>query len=132
MSRSGLDEPGVPEELAELLAAGASRKACAEHFGKHKDTIRSWAADPRVVELTRKIRQTRVDEIVQKVDAALHARLQHADKLSVRDLIQIRDTFEGESNATGKRDDQSAAEELWDKMADDPAFAQRIASASQG
>ena len=128
--KSYLEEEGVREELAELLAAGATLKTCAEHFGNHKDTIRRWKQDAKVIELTRKIRQARVDEIVQKVDGAIHGKLAAADKLPVRDLLEIRKTYQPESNATGKKDNQTAAEELWEKIGDHPELAEKIKDAT--
>lgn len=129
--KSYLEEPGAREELAELLAAGATLKTCAEHFGNSTDTIRRWKQDAKVIELTRKIRQARVDEIVQKVDGAIHGKLREAEKLPVRDLLEIRKTYQPESNATGKKDNQQAAEELWEQIGNNPELGQALKDAAE-
>src|SRR3954471_9281901 len=93
-SVSILDHPSEGEErrneLADLLAAGARRPSIAAAFGVHVDTVSTWTgrADIQAM-VTERIRQ-RANRMVRSIDATLEGKLQHADKLDIKDLLDIR------------------------------------------
>jgi phage portal protein BeeE len=118
MSRqSPLDHPTEGEarrsELADLLAAGARRPDIARAFGVHVDTISTWTgrADIQAM-VTERIRQ-RANRMVRSIDATIEGKLQHAEKLDIKDLLDIRRALvPARMDIRDDRDRDAALEEL--------------------
>lgn len=118
MSRTSiLDHPDEGEsrrnELADLLAAGARRPDIAEAFGVHIDTISTWTgrADIQAM-VTERIRQ-RANRMVRSIDATIEGKLQHAEKLDIKDLLDIRRALvPARMDIRDDRDRDAALEEM--------------------
>ena len=96
------------DRVAEMFADGASRKEMMEALGmKDPKTITTWRKDPRIDSRVRKLINARVTMITSKVDAVLSARLQHSEKLTIKELIDIRKEYLGGAmrEATERADD---------------------------
>lgn len=76
--------------LAELYATGATREQMSEVMGVHKDTISSWCQRPDIQTLVTEISQQRANKIVRKIDSTIEGRLQNAEKLDTKELLDIR------------------------------------------
>lgn len=97
MSRPNpLADPDFAKQVAEAFAAGASRKDMCELFGvKDQDTITRWRRDPRVKAVALRIIEDRVLQVTRKVDGVIAGRLEYADKMTIRELLDIRKEFLG-------------------------------------
>lgn len=108
-----LADPDFAQQVAEVVAEGATRQVVADCFGvQDLDTITRWKRDPRVKSRVEKIVRDRVTEVHRKVDSVIAARLQDAHELTLKDLLDIRKEFLGGAlrNQTEKADDATVAE----------------------
>lgn len=108
-----LADPQFAKSVAEALAAGLSRRQMAAQFGvKDLDTISRWRRDPRVKTQVFKIMEDRILQITRKVDGVLAERLEHANEMSVKELLEIRKEFLGGAlrAQTEKADEETVAE----------------------
>lgn len=91
-----LADPDFAQNVAELFAAGLSRAQMCEELGvRDRATITRWRRDPRVRARALKIIEDRVLQVTRRVDSSIARRLQDADKLTVRELLDIRREFLG-------------------------------------
>lgn len=90
---SALSDPEYAQYVATLFVAGRSRKEMAEELDVGEDTIGRWRRDPRVKAHAMKLIEDRTIQITRRVDSAIEARLLNADKMSIRELIEIRKEF---------------------------------------
>lgn len=91
-----LADPEFAKQVAEMFAAGASRRDMCETFGiRDPATITRWRRDPRVKVHALKIIEDRVLQITRKVDGHIAERLEHASDMTVNELIMIRKEFLG-------------------------------------
>lgn len=102
------------KQVAALFVAGTSRKEMAETLGVGEDTIGRWRRDPRVKAHAMKMVEDRVIAITRRVDSAIEARLAHAEKLSIKDLLDIRKEFLGGSlrQQTERADEDTVSQGL--------------------
>lgn len=88
--------PEFTKQVAEAFAAGCSRREMCEMFGvKDEDTITRWRRDPRVKAVALRIIEDRVLQVTRKVDGVIAGRLEHAQNMTVRELLDIRKEFLG-------------------------------------
>lgn len=137
MSRpSPLAEPDYAKQVAEMYANGDSRETMSNALGVTKMTITRWRKDPRIKALVHALIHERIQRVTSKTDAALEARLQDPDKLTVKELIEIRKEFMG--NAMRGKLDEADGTTINAAMqaAEDPEFmaglAALTAAASKG
>jgi len=110
----GLNEEGVREQLADLMVRGMNAPEIAEVLGKHPDTILTWRKDEEVQTLVARKRRERVNRFVSKIDTELENRLEHPEKLSVAELVKIRQSLMPRA-AGSERPDPSAARRAWQR-----------------
>jgi hypothetical protein len=105
-----LADPEFAKEVAEMFAAGASRQDMCDALGvKDRDTITRWRRDPRVKAIALKIIEDRVLQVTRKVDGVIAERLEHANEMTIQELIMIRKEFLGGAlrAQTEKADEQA-------------------------
>lgn len=91
-----LADPEFAKQVAEAFAAGQSRKQmCALFEVKDPDTITRWRRDPRVKAYALKIIEDRVLQVTRRVDGVISERLEHADTMTIVELLAIRKEFLG-------------------------------------
>ena len=91
-----LADPDFAQEVAEAFAAGCSRTDMCEMFGvRDPATITRWRRDPRVKARAMKIIEDRVLTVTRKVDGVIEGRLQHAENMTITELLAIRKEFLG-------------------------------------
>lgn len=131
MSRPNpLANPDYAQTVAEMLAAGATRQQVCDELGvKDRDTITRWKRDPRVKTRVEKISRDRVIEVTRKVDSVIAARLENAEDIPTKELLEIRKEFLGGAlrQTTEKADDATVAEAS-DLLEKDPNFAEKLAA----
>lgn len=101
---SPLAEPDFAKQVAECFANGDSRESMSTTFNVSKQTITKWRKDPRIKRLVHNIMVERVQRVTSKVDAILEGRLANGDSLTIKELLDIRKEFMGDS-ARGKLED---------------------------
>ena len=94
--KHALSDPDFCQAFAEAVVAGMTRRELAEMFDKAESTISKWRKDPRVQLIVRKMIQDRVVEVTRRVDAVIATRLQNAEELTVKELLDIRKEFMGD------------------------------------
>lgn len=123
-----LADPEFAKSVAEAFADGCSRKQMAEMFGvKDLDTITRWRRDPRVKARALKVIEDRVLQVTRKVDASIAARLENADNMTVKELLEIRKEFLGGAlrMQTEKADDATVGE-AHDALEADPELLEKF------
>jgi hypothetical protein len=108
-----LANPEFAKSVAEMFAAGASRQEMCDALGvKDRDTITRWRRDPRVKAYAFKIIEDRILQVTRKVDGVISERLEHAEEMTVQELIMIRKEFLGGAlrAQTEKADEQTVQE----------------------
>lgn len=125
---SKLADPEFAQLVAEAFASGASRKDIAEQFGvRCLETISIWRRDPRVKVPLTKIMEDRVLQITRKIDASIEARLGDVDKMTVKELLDIRKEYLGGTlrSRTENIDDDVIGEAM-EALEDNPAIMDEI------
>lgn len=110
-----LADPDFAKQVAEAFAAGCSRPEMCEMFGvSDPGTITRWRRDPRVKAHALKIIEDRILQVTRKVDGVIAARLEHAENMSVQELIMIRKEFLGGAlrAQTEKADEETVGEAM--------------------
>jgi len=93
---SMLQDPERCKQIAEAFVAGQTRAEMCKMFGvKNLDTITRWRRDPRVKGFALKLIEDRVLQVTRKVDAVISERLEHAEDMTTKELIEIRKEFLG-------------------------------------
>jgi transposase len=94
-SVSKLANPEFAQAVAEAYAKGVSTEEMADIFNVHKDTIRSWCRDPRVLALSGKITYERVLRITRKLDSEMEKRLEEVEEMDPELMLKIRKEYLG-------------------------------------
>jgi len=92
-----LADPDYVKEVAEAFANGCTREEMSETFSVTKATITRWRKDPRVKRQVHTILGERVQRVSSKVDSVIEARLQNAENLTIKELLDIRREFVGDN-----------------------------------
>lgn len=134
-------QPELRPLVAEMYAAGESNQSIADEINKlfpdldvHKDTITDYRRHPAVAPMISKILEERRNRITRKVDSALMARLDHADKVDTKTLLEIRKTIVGEKKINEDvppEGQKSMTEQLFELADKDPEAAARIMKAQE-
>lgn len=110
-----LANPEFAKAVAEAFAAGLSRQEMCDTFGvKDRDTITRWRRDPRVKAYALKIIEDRVLQVTRKVDGVIAERLEHAEDMTITELLAIRKEFLGGAlrAQTEKADEETVQEAM--------------------
>lgn len=108
-----LDNPEFAKAVAAAYVDGMTRKAMAEEFECHVDTITSWTRDPRVQAHTTRLAQERVNRITRRVDSEIERRLQDTKDIDTEVLLKIRKEFIDRSlTNVGKGNDKDNSETI--------------------
>ena len=91
---SGLDQDDTREELAKLLSRGLNNVEVGEILGRGPETIAVWKQDEEVQQRVVALRRERVNKFVSIIDSDLEKRLRHPEKLTVTELLKIRQTIQ--------------------------------------
>lgn len=125
---SQLNDPEFAQQVAELYAAGTSKKEMAETLGCYPDTIPRWVRDPRVQAYVTRITQERVNRITRRVDSEMEARLAHVSGWDLQDLLKVRKEYLERALKAGDAGTNVAAttDELSEAMDADPELAEQL------
>jgi transposase-like protein len=88
-----LNDPEFAHKVAEVFITGATREEMAETFNVDTSTITRWRRDPRVKAHVGKLIEDRVLQITRKTDTEIQNRLRHIEKLSIKEILEIRKEF---------------------------------------
>jgi hypothetical protein len=129
-----LANPDFAKSVAECFVDGLSRKEMAELFGvKDLDTITRWRRDPRVKAIALRLLEDRVLQVTRKVDAVIAQRLETANEMTTKELLEIRKEFLGGAlrQQTEKADDETINETMtW--LDENPEAAAQLAAIMSG
>ena len=123
-----LQDPDFAKQVAELFAAGASRKDMMAALGvKDTSTITRWRRDPRVRVHLMPLIEDRIVQITRAVDSEIAQRLASASEMSVRELIEIRKEFLGGQlrAQTEKADDETVIAAM-EALENDPNLVDKL------
>lgn len=117
-----------------MLADGNSRAEICEALGvKDKNQVTHWRKDARVDSRVRKIINARVVQITSKVDSVLAGRLQHSDKLTIKELLDIRKEYLGGAlREQTERADDSTLTAAMDALERDPDLLSKMQNLLDG
>jgi hypothetical protein len=130
---------GLRDRVAELWADGASNKTIAETVHREfseiedvpvKNTIINWRHDEQVKNKIHSIMRERVSRIVRRTDSELISRLENAEELTVKEIIDIRKEIAPARDVLDENervDPGDAASDLFGAAMDDPELAKKIA-----
>jgi hypothetical protein len=91
-----LNDVTFAKAVAQAFVDGHNRRAMCELFGvRDPDTITRWRRDPRVKGWTHKLIEDRVLQIARRIDGVIADRLEHANEMSIQELLAIRKEFLG-------------------------------------
>lgn len=123
-----LADPEFAKQVAELFAAGASRQDMCDILGvKDRDTITRWRRDPRVKSYALKIIEDRILQVTRKVDGVIAERLEHAEEMTIQELIMIRKEFLGGAlRAQTEKADEATIAEGQDWLEKNPEAADQL------
>lgn len=129
-----LADPEFAKEVAEAFAAGCSRQEMCDMFGmKDKDTITRWRRDPRVKAHALRIIEDRVLQVTRKVDGVIAERLEHAEEMTVQELLLIRKEFLGGAlRAQTEKADEAAIQEAQEFLEANPNAMEELEAVLRG
>lgn len=105
---SALNQDDTREQLALLIARGLSAPEIGEIMGRHEQTIKVWRQDEEVQARVTTLRRERVNRFVSKIDQELEKRLENPGKLTVTELVKIRQTLMPKASESSKPDPEAA------------------------
>jgi hypothetical protein len=125
---SPLRDPEFAKSVAEAFAAGLSRQQMADLFEvKDLDTITRWRRDPRVKSIALKIIEDRVLQVTRKVDGVIAERLEHANEMTIVELLAVRKEFLGGAlRAQTEKADEGTIAEAQDWLESNPEAAEEL------
>jgi hypothetical protein len=117
-----LDDPEMRETIAAAFADGWTREQMCAGFGiKDPKTITRWRHDPRIKTIARRIINDRVQAIASKTDSEIARRLQEPEKLTVKEMLDIRKEFlGGQLRDETEQIDEATINEAMSLLEDDP------------
>lgn len=124
-----LADPTKAKLAAELFVAGCTRQEVADAMGvKDLDTITRWRRDPRVKTIASRLIEDRVLEVHRKVDSVIAQRLQDAENLTVKELLDIRKEFVGgKFRREVEGADEDTVSEAMEAIENNPNFVEELA-----
>lgn len=128
-----LADPEKCRQVAEMFVAGCTRPEIAEVMGiTDLDTVTRWRRDPRVKAIAFKLIEDRVLEVTRKVDSVIAQRLQEAENLTMKELLEVRKEFlGGKLRERTENADEGTMAEAMELLENDPNFVDRLEKAFQ-
>lgn len=125
---SKIADPEVAELVAQMFANGSSRQEIADEFDiKDLKTISRWRRDPRVKNRVLKLIEDRVLEVTRKTDSVIAQRLQNAEDLTIKELLDIRREFlGGQLRAQTERADEGAITDAVEALEENPDLMEEL------
>lgn len=122
-----LSNPEFAKSVAAAFVSGLTHKDIAAQFGIHPDTVTSWRRDPRVKAHAMKMIEDRVIAVTRRIDAIIEGRLQHADNLSMKDLVMLRkEMLGGTLRAQTENADDATISEVMTALDKNPDLADQL------
>jgi hypothetical protein len=116
-----------------MLVDGCTHKEIAEVFNVRRETVTYWRKDPRVAGPAMKMIEDRILQVTRKTDAVIAQRLQNADQLTTKELLDIRKEFLGGAlRAQTEKADEGTLAEAMEALERNPALVADIQAAIQG
>jgi transposase len=110
--------------VAELHADGNPRAVIAEEFEVHVETVSSWLQREDIKAEVDKILRDRTHRILRKVDTQIETLLARIEKLTLKELLDIRKEFLPDRKEISLNVNKtSVLEELWAAAAENPEAA---------
>ncbi len=129
-----LANPEFAKSVAEGFVDGLSRKEMCDLFGvKDLATITRWRRDPRVKAIALRLIEDRVLQVTRKVDAVIAQRLEQAENMTTKELLEVRKEFLGGAlrSQHEKADDETINETMtW--LDENPEAAEMLAKIMAG
>jgi transposase len=123
-----LSDPDYAKAVAAAFVAGLSHQQIADQFEVHKDTIANWRRDPRVKAHAMKMVEDRVLTVTRKIDAIIEGRLQHAENLSMKDLVMLRkEMLGGTLRQQTENADEGTVSEVMTALDENPQLGEQLA-----
>lgn len=123
-----LNNPEMVQKIAEAFVDGCSRATMCEMFDvKDPETITRWRRDARVKAHAFRLLEDRVLQVTRKVDGVIAARLENAENMTTKELLEIRKEFLGGKlrEQTEKADDGTIHEAM-DWLSENPEEAAEL------
>lgn len=136
--KSTLDDPADLQVICELFSAGFSRQQMMEELAeagieiRDPKTITRWKKDARVQVLVERLNRERIIEVQRKIDSIIQTRLNEAERLSIKELVDLRKTFGGGEVSRKEIASDTVTSGAIKAIEDDPDFAARFAAAFEG
>jgi len=123
-----LNDPEFAKLVAQAFIDGNSRRQMCEMFGvEDPDTITRWRRDPRVKGYAMKLIEDRVLQVTRKVDGVIAERLEHANEMTIGELLAIRKEFLGGAlRAQTENADDHTINEAQEWMEKNPQAAEQL------
>lgn len=123
-----LSDPDFARQVAEAFVAGMSRRQMCEMFNVNDvDTISRWRRDARVKTIAFKLIEDRVLQVTRKVDAVIAERLQNADKMTTKELLEVRKEYlGGKLREQHERADDETVHDAQDWLTNNPEAAAEL------
>jgi len=129
-SRSKLADPEIAEQVAAMFANGASNLAVADVFDVSGQTAGNWRRDIRVRSRMHKYAQDRIASITKTVDKEIAERLGDPERLTVKELLDIRKEFLGGAlRAEGEATDESTVTSAMEAVEKNPEKIEELLAA---
>jgi hypothetical protein len=94
---------------------------------KDRDTITRWRRDPRVKSYALKIIEDRILQVTRKVDGVIAERLEHAEEMTITELLAVRKEFLGGAlRAQTEKADEATIAEGQDWLEKNPEAADQL------
>lgn len=119
---SRLADPGFVDLLATMLINGQTREQiCKELNVGDAGTVSKWKKDPRVKAAADKLIKDRILVITARTDAAIMRRLENADEMTVKEILEVRKEFLGGKMRDRTEDiDEETVNEMQDWLSENP------------
>lgn len=129
---TALSDPEYAKAIAAAFVSGMSHRQIASEFGINKDTVTNWRRDPRVKAHALKMIEDRILTITRRVDSIIEARLQHAENLSIKDLVMLRKEYLGGAlRQQTEKADEATVSEAMTALEENPQLAEQLAALLQ-
>lgn len=129
---SYLDDPEHAKAVAAAFADGLTREKMCEMFGVSDPyTITRWRKDPRVRAHAMRLIEDRLMRSGARIEKIIEGRLQHPEKLTIKELIALRHELLGgklRESIEGKPD-ADTINELETALEEDPGMIERLREA---
>ena len=133
MARTGrpnrLNDPEFAKSLAEMWIRGLTYQVIADELDCHKDSIRTWVKDPRVIAHARRLAQERTLRITRSIDGEMERRLADIDQWALDEILKVRKEYLDRplKVVDGVETDVAmTTNEISEAMDDDPDFAEAL------